>query len=542
MAGMTNCPYCGKLTDPKLENCPHCGGYLQKKDDSLDPYPKKPRAKGQSCPNCRALVNDGDIICVACGTNLLTGQKIAEQGVKPKADPGVRLAPAAERSTLKWLIVALIVVIILALALVVVAILSRDPLQKAVDLSRANNFLEAANVLRRHIERHPDDAEAQCLLGKVHWRMNQFMDAADAFERAARIDKTSPQTGLMAVLSLASQPSGDTLGRQAAILEDLFQTFPDDLDVGYLLALAQGVQGKVERQVTVLRKIVAAAPTDAAARENLGLALALSHAYEEAARELAAAQSDGVATANLAAAQGFAGYLMGDIENAAPFLSQALDEGTTVQQQAQLRLALLLARQGQYGTALPHFNVLAGGTGETAVVAKFFHGMCLALSGRHSDALIELEALGLQRGPFAVEASLQAAHLYLVNGDIERAREAIRRADEYGGSGPALETLRGRVEAATGQFRPAQEAFKRAILADENYAPAYLENGLVYIKREVFSEGIQQLEKYLTIIDPDMPGAHGPEVEMLVAQLKQTLGAATSEQAAGDVSSERSAS
>ena len=25
---MKNCPYCGKLTDPKLDNCVHCGAAL----------------------------------------------------------------------------------------------------------------------------------------------------------------------------------------------------------------------------------------------------------------------------------------------------------------------------------------------------------------------------------------------------------------------------------------------------------------------------------------------------------------------------------
>jgi len=67
---MSNCPYCGKLTDPNLDNCVHCGGFM-KKQDAGKPMPKS-EATSQTCPSCRALVREGDIICVACGTNLLT--------------------------------------------------------------------------------------------------------------------------------------------------------------------------------------------------------------------------------------------------------------------------------------------------------------------------------------------------------------------------------------------------------------------------------------------------------------------------------------
>jgi predicted transcriptional regulator len=31
--------------------------------------------KGKTCPNCKKSVSDQTLICVACGTNLLTGKK-----------------------------------------------------------------------------------------------------------------------------------------------------------------------------------------------------------------------------------------------------------------------------------------------------------------------------------------------------------------------------------------------------------------------------------------------------------------------------------
>ncbi|HPO17047.1 MAG TPA: zinc ribbon domain-containing protein, partial [Candidatus Hydrogenedentes bacterium] len=75
---MTNCPFCGKLTDPKLAACPHCGGPLRSKSSRLGGASGR-SAPAHQCPNCKSPVQEGDIICVRCGTNLLTGQKVAEE-------------------------------------------------------------------------------------------------------------------------------------------------------------------------------------------------------------------------------------------------------------------------------------------------------------------------------------------------------------------------------------------------------------------------------------------------------------------------------
>ncbi|HNT86683.1 MAG TPA: zinc ribbon domain-containing protein, partial [Candidatus Hydrogenedentes bacterium] len=103
---MINCPYCGKLTDPKLANCPHCGGPMHAK------APSAPRGAGakpqQHCPSCGAAVHDGMIICVQCGTNLLTGHKIAEERKAP---------PVRERR--RWPLFVGFAVVVVALGVLV---------------------------------------------------------------------------------------------------------------------------------------------------------------------------------------------------------------------------------------------------------------------------------------------------------------------------------------------------------------------------------------------------------------------------------------
>ena len=68
----------------------------------------------------------------------------------------------------------------------------------------------------------------------------------------------------------------------------------------------------------------------------------------------------------------------------------------------------------------------------------------------------------------------------------------------------------------------AREAFRRAIQVDSGYAPAHLENGLLYIKRAQYVDGIRALESYLKLVDPALPDARTNEIRNLIQQIRQT--------------------
>jgi hypothetical protein len=46
----------------------------------------------------------------------------------------------------------------------------------------------------------------------------------------------------------------------------------------------------------------------------------------------------------------------------------------------------------------------------------------------------------------------------------------------------------------------------------------------MYVRRGVLTEGIRELELYMTLADPAIPGGRMNEVELLIKQLKQTEG------------------
>ncbi|NIA12706.1 MAG: tetratricopeptide repeat protein [Nitrospiraceae bacterium] len=511
---MINCPYCGKLTDPKLESCPHCGGYVQK-------VPGQPQAAAggakQTCPNCHALVQDGDIICVACGTNLLTGQKIAEEKKEKEA-------VARGKAPLMAVGAAVLVVLVLIGVAYAFYAFTRDPVDQATQMALAGNLLDASEVLDAHIEKHQDDARAQLVSGKVRWEMGQFPRAADAFEAALKLDRQNAEAGMLAVLSLASAGS-QSRARQIAILRQITEQHPDNLEAWRLLALELGAENEVDGQMEALRKVLdlTVSPT-AATRQSLGIALALQGDYAAAQRELNGAMAEAEQQADVAAALGLVANLGGSADEAETLLRGALDGGTSIREQALTRLGMLLIGQGNFSEAQGLLTQAIAANRQNTT-AQFFYAVCLQANGLLLEALNEFETVAQAGGLFAVEASVRVADIMLGQGDPEKARSAVERAEQAGGSSAALRTMRGRVMVALGQDNSAREAFQRAMAADPAYAPVHLEAGLLNIKQQRFAEGVAELDKYLALLGPDAQRIEFEGVRTLVSQIKQATGA-----------------
>ena len=144
--------------------------------------------------------------------------------------------------------------------------------------------------------------------------------------------------------------------------------------------------------------------------------------------------------------------------------------------------------------------------------------------GRGPAALREFEAILNKNDGFVGEAGLRAAQLYVEMDSRDRAMEALTKASrDTNVNEAALETVRGRIQLAEGNDAGAREAFRKAVSADPLYAPAHLESGLWYVRRQVINEGIRELEQYLALVDPNDPKARALEVQALVSQLEQSM-------------------
>ena len=519
---MINCPFCGKLTDPKLESCPHCGGYVQGKPRQQDDPrlgPGASRARAQTCPNCHALVKDGDIICVACGTNLLTGQKVGGDRKQPAA---ARFRGIDREDLMKYVWIgggAVAALVLLLLGVYVVGMLTSDPVQKALDMVKSGRSLEAKNLLDAYVAKHPEDARAQFELGKLDWSASQFANAGVAFEKAASLAPKNLDAAMLAVLSLASIPNEKTFDQQIQILKRVVQEFPDNAEAQYLLALELGAQNDFQGEIEALRKVVESNQSSGESRIALGMALALRGDYAGAQRELESIGQEG-ASADLSAALGFAASLNGKPDSALEHLRKAAQGGASVKNDAQARLGMILVSLGRFQEAEPILNE-AMGPDKTIPAAQFYRAVCLQARGMTAEAMREFEPLVQLSPPLGIDAAIRVADLYLIQGETQKARDVLDRAEKDGANSAPFFTARGRVLASSSEPDKAHQAFKNAMTLDPDAAAPYLEDGLLYVKQQLFVQGVPQLERYIQMIGANTAGTRVADVQTLVSQLKQ---------------------
>ena len=524
MAATMNCPYCGKLTDPRLDACPHCGVPLRAKPPAPRGASAAPRANapgGNQCKNCRAPVRDGDIICSRCGVNLLTGEKIA-------AEQAGSRGPSA-----RWVIGSLLaLVLVVALVAAAAYYVLRDPVAQARQVARAGNVLEAINILNAHISRQQNDAEAHKTLGQLYWDTKDYSSAAESFATAATLNPDDVDLGLMAAVS-ASRLTGE-IARvlQVDALKRLAERHPDNARVRYLYALVLGSTGDAAAEVAELEALLDT-PNGAAYRDDLGVAQALTGDLDTARATLESAQPGG----NTDAAQGFVASLLGDDAGAQEELISALEQGSNIQALAGARLGMLLMSQGRFEEALPRLRD-AKNSDPPVAIAEFFHALALQANGLNTEALQAFDRIALGKGEYSDDAAVQMALLFLDQGDLSRAQESLRKATAAGGDSAKLATIQGKVYLAQGDQAQAQQSFRLAISRDADYAPAYLENGLLFVARGMMSDGLEELRHYLDMIGPDAQGVRYAEIEMLVNQLQQTVDGASAVQGAVAVASD----
>ncbi|MBI3119107.1 MAG: tetratricopeptide repeat protein [Candidatus Hydrogenedentes bacterium] len=508
MPAMINCPYCGKLTDPKLENCPHCGGPMRTKAPGP---PKRAATAPHYCPNCGSAVQDGDIICVRCGTNLLTGQKIAEERRPPAAAATPRRWP--------WLIAAGVVAVAVIMGMLLF-VLAQDPLTKARDLSAQGNVLEALNVLSDHVAKHADDAKAHKLLGSLYWQAGQFPNAAEAFGKASTLDPEDTEAAMYHVVALSKSSPAST-SQQIETLRRVVEAEPNNVQARYLLGLAQGAAGQYQQQVQTL-EAVPAEGAETGHTAMVGVAHALDEDYANAEQTLTQAVQAHPESGDAVAALGLVAYDEGNLAEATARLEEALQKGSSVDMLVRTRLGAIYMGEGKFDAALPLLET-AKDARIAAPDAPFYYALCLEALGKNAEALIEFERIASGATDYADEAAAEMVALYLAQGVVDRAENALQNAQSGGQTSPKLLTLKGQIQASRGELVDAQQSFQQAIQMDASYPAAHLEQGLLYVQREVLPDGIRELERYLELVGDDPAATRRNEIELLVTQLKQTV-------------------
>lgn len=515
MPTMINCPYCGKLTDPQLDSCVHCGGFLKKQSGARQA--RRSSTSSQTCTNCGALIQEGDIICVACGTNLLTGQKIAEE----RKQQAAKVAPAAQNNTRYYIIGGVLAAAILIIAIVVAMSMMGDPVARARRLANSNRPLDAIQLLESHTAKNTNDSGAFFELGKLYWLSNDMVRAAQNFEKAARLDPSNGEATRLAVVSYAQSNSPGSLNAQVELLEGAVQADPGDGELQYLLGLARGANQDLAGQTQALDAAQRQSPGNPGVQRAAALAKALQNDLAGAEERLLVADP---ASADTLAASGILASMKGNNAAASKSLQDAVAKGTLIENESLTRLGLLLIEEGNYGEALNKLNDAVSKDPSNAT-AKYFRALCLDRQRLTAQAIADYESLADNAGPYQSKAAVQAARLYLAQQNADRAIQILGRAapPTIPSDLAELETVRGRASLMLNDPDGAEASFRKATQADPSYAPAHLETGLLRIQRQDISEGIRELDRYLKLIDANDPDAGASQVKALVDQLRRSV-------------------
>jgi len=518
VANTINCPVCGKLTDSRLDSCPHCGAYLKSRRQQHKAQQAARTTK--TCPRCGSGVQEGDLICVSCGTNLLTGHKIVDEAASRK-----------RRSMPRGLIAGVsgVTTIVLAVVALWFFVATSDPLRQAERLAADGRTLEAMDILAEYVQNVPDDAPALLQLGRLQWMNNRRSDAAATFARASRLAPSNADAAMSAAIASASTNPGATPDF-IDVLQRAADLNPSDPGLWYVLGLAHGVNGDYAGEVGALERTLNLRPTDDSAKLSLGIAQALN-GDASSARSVLQAVGDGERKADAIAATGFVAALNGDATTAERRLNDALGrEGLTLSGSAGVTLGRMKLLSGAYGEAQGYLDQALASDPNNRL-ALYLRGLCLQARGRFQDALTDFERLTSEPGPYAGEAGVQAADVHLAMNAPDRARRALDDASRAGSRSAAYYSVAGRLALASGDPEGALIQFDTAIRTDPNYASAYLERALIHIQRDDIAPGLADLEKYLKTAGEGAPGSRIAEVRALAEQLRQAAGGSEARQA-----------
>ena len=140
----------------------------------------------------------------------------------------------------------------------------RTDLDQAV---RKHNYADEKAVIGRALSDHPLSRELQILAGRLAYLEKHPKDAADALERADKIQPLSADDRM--TLALAQQFSGQP-GPARAEIAKLTSAFPKTAQYAYLLGRFDVQNKHMEDAVTDFRKAIALDPNLLRAYEELG--------------------------------------------------------------------------------------------------------------------------------------------------------------------------------------------------------------------------------------------------------------------------------
>jgi len=498
---MVLCPYCEKPINEDATQCPHCGAPI--KLATITTQSKTTAASQGICPNCKSPVNKTDIICIYCGTNLLTGSKIVQEQPRERRF----VLPSFGK---KYLIYGLLVILILVVVGVGIVYFTYDPISSAISLSQTNP-LGAIDILQKYIEKKPQNPRAHFILAKLHLKNNQFDEALVEFDKTIEIDNKNTDAIWLALYATTKKNSKE---QQSKYLKKLSELYPERNDLKMLSLLGESNTSNTQNDEQLL-----SLATGLKSNKESVIALLISHGNYDAVLNLV---DDENITPKTAALLLLLTEFRNDEKNRQKYLSLMESNIQGLNDSEKIFFACQIFKSGDTNKTLQILQTLKSKE-KLPTAFSYLYALSLLHSGLTTEAIIELEKIKNTEGNYSIDATLDLALIYYQQDNIGKATELIQTIKNKGQQNPRSYLVEGRIALSNNDMNTAQQCFANAIQKDPNYAPAYLENGLLYIRRNVLSEGLNNLKTYVQIVKKVMPNYSTAEIEVLMEQIEQTL-------------------
>jgi len=411
------------------------------------------------CPNCGVEMAPRDIICVECGLNVITRQKLRPE----RFSVGARLSDfVATKSNLVFTLG--IVVLLILLALVWYAA-SRDYLTEGRRLYEAKSWEDAEQALHKAIERKPNSSLGHYYLGMLYSRRQALGMAVQEFQQSVTLDDSFQPAKMM--LGVTAGLSGD-LERSTNALREVDPTFPRGAGLYGLSLLARG---DFNSAMEPLKTATQLEPSEEMWKEALATAYIQAGTYAEAEAVLRVTSVGGVGGSRAFLLRALNESIRGSESQAVDLLKTAAREQPSDESLRFLGIAQVAS--GDYEAGLQTIRSMIPRFSRDAEL-RFFYGSCLAAMGNWDQAILELERVVGVSSPYEAAAENQLGLAYLMSGSAAEAISHLERAADLEGRNPHFQYTLGLAYQTLEQDSRALQKFKQAAQLDSNTAEPHL--------------------------------------------------------------------
>jgi tetratricopeptide (TPR) repeat protein len=465
------------------------------------------------CPRCGAKAEQGDVICVACGTNLLTGKRVTVSTASSEIRTGAGLTWSDAKP---WIVAGSVVVAAAAALILVLVFVLRDYTARGKTLLSEGLYEDATIPLRTAIERDESDFEAHFYMGVAQSFLGNHSEAAYAFERATELNAQSLESHLLLGLTYGVQRNYE---RELDELEFVLGLNPNHADARFMAGLAYGLSGDREREASYLIQAAQLRPNDASIPYHLGVAYSRQEQYDDAIRAFQNALVIKPNSADTLLALGISYDAGGAVLSALTALQDALSKRTQFAYNAHFHLGLALSATNQWAEARDQFSRAVELRGNGAA-ARYFQGVAELTLGNLDAASTSFNyVIQLSNPKYSPQARMQLGLLNLRQGDTATAENELRAAAGAQPTTVAANIQLGKVLKQEGRHAAAIRAFRSAIDAAPNNPIPHLALAVFYVEQKNTDYAVREFQKYLELAPS---GAESESVRRIVVQLQES--------------------